>query len=307
MELILVKIQKAEDFDKVKEVVSNTVFTTYNDKLVEMGTNVVKMNDKNDWRFLQMYFFVRGNFRVSNFTHFGITNDGDVFPTTLDEDSRKPSTLVVDINQLSDKINLLKVKGDSLTSDEVIKIVKEYKENPAGAALLRNAIRFNRNEAEAAIIIPVIDAILESGFGNLYNGPLTMLVCWDWKESIRVKYTPEPATKSQLDFKLIGGRNEKHYEKEEPVTYAEIVALVSTFATTDNDMMPTWVQIRLTRALSHRYGKNSVLEVILGCMLIDGGRRRNNVLQYVPVINLLLNGVMGQSLTVAAGEIIELD
>ena len=34
MELILVKIQKAEDFDKVKEVVSNTVFTTYNDKLL---------------------------------------------------------------------------------------------------------------------------------------------------------------------------------------------------------------------------------------------------------------------------------
>jgi hypothetical protein len=295
MEAIFVPMNCNDAFLKVMEVISD------------------EFPKKNDWKFLKIYFFHNGKWEGNkNFTHLGITKDGNTFPTTFQS---KPDCLEVPYNQLDDKIALLKDKGHSLTSDEVIKMIKDctgadkaanakaLDENGV-ATKLRNAIRYNRTPNDANIIIPVIDAILASGEALLYTGPITQLVSWDWKEAIRAKFTPVSSYKTEL----IGGHKDKQYDKIGPLTYEEIVGLVSEFATSTDAYVPTQIQIRLGNAIEHRYNNDhELLEVILGCMLIDGGRRRDNVLQYIPVMNLLMNGEMGQMLVPAEGELIQLD
>ncbi len=286
METLLVKIENENDYIRTMEVV------------IDVYPN------KNDWGFLKMYFYKEGRFSINYFTHLGVLSDGDVYPTQIEKELA-PDTLAINSNELSSKIKLLKEKGDKLTSDEVIAIVKSYPDNKVEASKLRNAIRFSRNTNEAALIIPVIDAILESGHANLYTGVLTQLISWNWKETIKVGHKPLEVSKDFID-NLIGSHANKLYEEVASLTEEEIVKLVSVFTTSDDRYLPTQIQIRLGNALKHRVKhERSVLEVILGCILIDGGRCRKNVLQYVPIINLLINGVIGKQI-LKVSELVEI-
>lgn len=253
--------------------------------------NHMPSGKKNDWSFLKHYWPAHD---VCHFTHLGVGKDGNVFPTTVKE-GISPMYKVCNIEEIEQYIPYFGFETPELEPTTINEILYDYSESgELDISKFENCITYLYPQDVATIRIELLNRLLNvAERENILNyAPIvTELVCNKWLEfENRKKLFEENLVRLVGKDIPVTEIKDAHVRSEvkQSFTNQEILNILREFSFSEDHHKVCKLHCYLFDALDGRNG-HETYKILLGSMLIDGGRDRSNLLQFYPVWTLIYN------------------